>query len=582
MDEVAEPKALVVDGANVATSNRARPSLARLESAIGALRAAIPSAECVVFVADDLRDHLDDEELDRFDELVAAQVIGEVPADARGGPAEAILAAAEAVDAAVVSNDSYHRERDGFPWLRDVSRLIGHSYGGDGWWVFMTRGATGHISWTGHDAAAPAIESLRATVKDGELLHEHMRTEVRPRFVADGREAVAAAQEVLRWLSDDPVSEDLLDGKGIPMSSVARCVRATVTNLNLIDLGYARLRDLIAEAAEGTALAVVVRAEDTYVVREAAARAGLAATDGEPVVAPPAPEHARTYDDLVLSAPPALAIVPHAVVQDAVAILLSSAQARPRDELVADLVTAELGLSMYGAAALLYRFEGAGIAREVEPGKVERSPDITVRAAIDGVCDDILEDLLTLGANALGARDEPAARRALGLPMVGAARSKGATRAPAKKPSPARSPAGHDAEAPAAPKARAGKARSTSKAPGSKKAPAKASATKAAAKKTPGKVRATNATAEKAPAKTSAAKTAKTAKTAKAPAVRAAATKAPAKQSASPAPARGKPRARSTPKGVEWVARCPVCGRELVAPDRGGAAAKLDAHRCAG
>jgi hypothetical protein len=451
MEDVAAPKALVVDGANVATSNRGTPSLARLESAIGALRAAIPAAECLVLVTDDVRPQLDEEERARLDELVASQLIALLPPDVRGGPRHAILAAAEASDATVVSNDSFHQERDAFPWLRDVARLLGHSYGGDGWWVFTTRGATGHISWTGHDAVAPAA--------------------------ASGRSAIT-------------------------------------------------------------------RAVDTVLVRDGAASrvavdAGAAPEPDE--VSGPGPEGARTYEDLAAWAPPALAIVPHGVVQDAVAVLFSSSGPRARDDLVAELVAADLGLSMYGAAALLYRFEGAGIAREIEPGTLERSSDLAVRTAIDRVCDDILDDLLTHGAKALGDRDVAAARRALGLAPGARPRE-----APPKEPARAESPPKQAATK--APKARA---------PAKKKAPA----ARAPAKK--------QAPAARAPAKKQAPATGATVKAEKA------ATQAPA-----PAGVRSKPRVRSGPSGVEWVARCPKCGREIVAKDRATATSKLAAHRC--
>jgi hypothetical protein len=341
MSEAAAPEVVVVDGASIAATSPGRVSLARLESALGALRAALPQAECIVFVDAALQGQLSEPEAIRLDVLVERGLFRLVSPDSKTSAGKVLLAAAEAAKAAVLSNDTFHKERDGFPWLLDDDRLIGHSYGGGGWWVFMTRTRSTRWSWTGHDAEGPAIESLH-----------------------DVRDAAA----------------------------------------------------------------------DT----------------------PPDPQ---SYEELIRSASHGVAIVPHAVIRDAVAILFESETARPREDLVADVVGRDLGLTVYGAAALLYRFEGAGIVREVEAGRLERSPDLTEDEAIDRVVEDVLEEVLALGDSALGHRDRAAARRALGLPAkrkaaaaakAPAKKKKTTTKAaatPAKKPAPAKR-AGRGAERP--------------------------------------------------------------------------------------------------------------------------------------
>jgi hypothetical protein len=454
MDEGAAPRALVVDGSNLAASTPGKTSLARLESATAALRAAVPLTECVVLVDADLGSQLSDAEAARLDELVASGVVTQLPRDAPGGIARAVLTQAQERNAAVVSNDTFYKERERFPWLADVDRLIGHSYGGDGWWVFMTRNPSARSSWTGHDAA-PAIQA---------------RPDVRR--------------------SEQP----------------ARPAASTV-------------RD------------------------------------------------ARTYDDLVASAAPAIAVVGYAVVQQAVAIVFEEAGARAREELVARIVTADLGLTMYGSAALLYRFEGAGIVTEVGPGELEPSSGLSARAAADLVSADILGDLLDLGDSALGHRDEAAARRALGVPDaldVGAS--------PPASPGKSAPPSGPTRPEPTAATTPAAKARPTATKPATPAKPKAAPAKQGA--RTPAVAKATTkrAAADKS-GKGSAEKAAK----------RPAASTA---RPASPAPATGaravKPRVRSGPNGTEWVVRCPDCGAELVASDRAAAAAKLSRHRCRG
>ena len=402
--EAAAPKVLVVDGTDVATSARGPASLARLESATGALRAALPTAECLVLVDGSLRQQLSSPEVARLEQLMEAGLVSEVAPTAAGG-GEEMLKATEHREAAIVSNDTYFRERDAFPWLSLPDRHIGYSYGGDGWWVFMTRSAGARASWTGHDDADPRARRMETPA---------------------------------------------------PTSSVA--------------------------APSQTA------------------------------------QSPRTYDDLLRSASPAVAIVRHDVVEAAAAVLFEGEAARPRDALVAEIVTRDLGLSMYGAAALLYRFEGSGIIAEAEPGMLARSADVTQRSAAAIVSTAILHELLPMVD---GPPDEAAARRALGIP---------ATRKASTKKAPAKA---------------------------AKKAPTSTAAKKASATKAP---------AEKASVR-------------KAPAKQASASQGPTEPSPLRTT---RPRVRGGPDGTEWVVRCPACGAELVAPERAAAAARLASHHCSG
>src|SRR5688500_8942400 len=161
MNEPTAPAALVLDGTDLASSGRGKPSLARVESAMGALRAALPSSPLLVIVDADLELQVGEPEATRLAELVRSGAVEQMPPDSRATRGMAILTAAEERGAAVVSNDTYYQERDHFPWLADPERLIGHSYGGDGWWVFMLRSPGVRTSWSAHDGAA-AVEIVRA------------------------------------------------------------------------------------------------------------------------------------------------------------------------------------------------------------------------------------------------------------------------------------------------------------------------------------------------------------------------------------------------------------------------------------
>lgn len=117
---------IIVDGSNVCARAGGQDfSIARLESAIAAVRADAPAANLRVFVDASLRWKISPSEQERLNLLINNDSVVQAPA---GIPADDfILSEANASGAIVVSNDAFRQFHSMYPWLVDKrsGRLVG-------------------------------------------------------------------------------------------------------------------------------------------------------------------------------------------------------------------------------------------------------------------------------------------------------------------------------------------------------------------------------------------------------------------------------------------------------------------------
>lgn len=132
-------KHVVVDGSNIATEGRDRPSLRQLDEAVRSFLAEHPT-ELVTVVVDATFGHrIDESERPEYEEAVLAGELVAPPAGVIGRGDAFVLQIAERAGATILSNDSFQEFHAKYPWLFDEGRLIGgkpvHGVG----WVFMLR-----------------------------------------------------------------------------------------------------------------------------------------------------------------------------------------------------------------------------------------------------------------------------------------------------------------------------------------------------------------------------------------------------------------------------------------------------------
>ncbi len=132
-------KHVVVDGSNIATEGRERPSLKQLDEAVRSFLAEHPT-ELVTVVVDATFGHrIDESERPEYEEAVLAGELVAPPAGVIGRGDAFVLQIAGRADATILSNDSFQEFHAQYPWLFDDGRLIGgkpvHGVG----WVFMLR-----------------------------------------------------------------------------------------------------------------------------------------------------------------------------------------------------------------------------------------------------------------------------------------------------------------------------------------------------------------------------------------------------------------------------------------------------------
>ena len=129
----------VVDGSNIATEGRSRPSLEQLQEAVTTFMADHPEAMITVVVDATFGHRIDPSEKSEFDEAVANNELVAPPAGAIGRGDAFVLTIADRAGASVLSNDSFQEFHGDYEWLFDEGRLVGGKPVPHVGWVFVAR-----------------------------------------------------------------------------------------------------------------------------------------------------------------------------------------------------------------------------------------------------------------------------------------------------------------------------------------------------------------------------------------------------------------------------------------------------------
>ena len=132
-------KHVIVDGSNLATEGRTRPSLAQLNEAVLAFMDEHPKTVITVIVDATFGHRIDPKEVASFDKAVEHNELVTPPAGTVGRGDAFVLNIAEKVGASILSNDSYQEFHGQYPWLFDEGRLIGGKPVPNIGWVFVER-----------------------------------------------------------------------------------------------------------------------------------------------------------------------------------------------------------------------------------------------------------------------------------------------------------------------------------------------------------------------------------------------------------------------------------------------------------
>jgi len=130
---------VIVDGSNIATEGRSKPSLKQLNDAVVAFMAENPKDVITVVVDATFGHRIDRKEVAEFDEAVANNELVAPPAGTVGRGDAFVLMIAQKVGASILSNDSYQEFHGQYPWLFHEGRLIGGKPVPHVGWVFVTR-----------------------------------------------------------------------------------------------------------------------------------------------------------------------------------------------------------------------------------------------------------------------------------------------------------------------------------------------------------------------------------------------------------------------------------------------------------
>ncbi|MCX6534918.1 MAG: S1 RNA-binding domain-containing protein, partial [Actinobacteria bacterium] len=139
---VAKPasgKHVIVDGSNIATEGRSKPSLRQLNDAVMAFIAENPDAVITVIVDATFGHRIDPKEVAAFDKAVEHNELVTPPAGTVGRGDGFVLSIAKKVGASILSNDSYQEFHGQYDWLFDEGRLIGGKPVPNVGWVFVNR-----------------------------------------------------------------------------------------------------------------------------------------------------------------------------------------------------------------------------------------------------------------------------------------------------------------------------------------------------------------------------------------------------------------------------------------------------------
>lgn len=139
MSKITGPTHIVVDGSNIATEGRSRPSLAQLNEAVTAFMGDHPDAAITVVVDATFGHRIDPSERPEFDEAVANNELVAPPAGAIGRGDAFVLTIADKAKATILSNDSFQEFHANYEWLFDEGRLVGGKPVPHVGWVFVAR-----------------------------------------------------------------------------------------------------------------------------------------------------------------------------------------------------------------------------------------------------------------------------------------------------------------------------------------------------------------------------------------------------------------------------------------------------------
>ena len=134
-----KPRLFVVDGSNIATEGRSKPSLEQLTEAVDAFREEYPDVDVTVVVDATFGHRIAKKEVKDFDRAVANNELVTPPAGAVGRGDAFILAIADKAGAGVFSNDSFQEFHGDYGWLFEHGRLIGGKPVPHVGWVFVDR-----------------------------------------------------------------------------------------------------------------------------------------------------------------------------------------------------------------------------------------------------------------------------------------------------------------------------------------------------------------------------------------------------------------------------------------------------------
>jgi hypothetical protein len=130
---------LVVDGSNIATEGRERPSLAQLDEAVRSFLDERPYEKVTVVVDATFGHRIEKKERTAFEAAVASNELVTPPAGAVGRGDAFVLQIANKVNADVLSNDSFQEFHGTYEWLFDEERLFGGKPVPGVGWIFVPR-----------------------------------------------------------------------------------------------------------------------------------------------------------------------------------------------------------------------------------------------------------------------------------------------------------------------------------------------------------------------------------------------------------------------------------------------------------
>ncbi len=175
---------VVVDGSNVATEGRTRPSLSQLDEAVRSFLEEYPNADVIVIVDSSFPNRIDPADVAVFEEAFLAGEIITPPAGTVGRGDAFILKVADKLGATVFSNDSFQEFHGTYEWLFEKGRLVGGKPIPGLGWVFTPR-----VPVRGQKSREAVREAKRQTVRVGspEAMRPMPVPKAPPQFLTKGR-----------------------------------------------------------------------------------------------------------------------------------------------------------------------------------------------------------------------------------------------------------------------------------------------------------------------------------------------------------------------------------------------------------